>query len=143
VQVSNAEKCGARGVLLYNKATHTSVPVWAAPHDTVLATSGDPTTPQLPSLGTHSVVPHCVVHIKTMTLHIAQCNCMLSDGVFRLPLARVTLPTIPVQTVSVEQAEQLLAYMTGPRGSSTFDNCLSYNVTCQLGPGFRSPRHDM
>lgn len=105
IKVRNAEKWGAKGVLLFPDPAHVHpskppkhtpenwwLPGWAARADSVRPPSfGDPLTPEFPSI----------------------------DGVWRIPISEANLPSIPVQPIGYDDAQKLMKYAARLDGNST------------------------
>ncbi|ROT78135.1 hypothetical protein C7M84_003149 [Penaeus vannamei] len=117
---STAERQGAAGVLLYSDPQQYAplgedtvypgtvyMPGSAVPAGTVYLMDGDPLTPFYPSV----------------------------ESAYRLPEEEASLPKIPIQPISYDDAREILGRMDGDEAPEEWRGGL--NVTYRLGPGFQ------
>ncbi|XP_048578659.1 glutamate carboxypeptidase 2-like [Nematostella vectensis] len=119
-KVKNAERCGAKGVLIYSDPADyvaagagTFPDTWWLPpsgaqRGTIYANNGDPLTPDLPA----------------------------TDGIYRIPFNKTKgIPGIPAQAMTYGDAVHFLSRMGGAEVPDGWSGRL--NITYRLGPGFR------
>lgn len=118
-KVTNAQKCGAKAILIYNDP-HDYAPVpdedlyphgWWLPRTgvqrgSILIGTGDPLTPRYPA----------------------------KDGVHRKSSAEIKMPYIPAHPISAKDAKQFLSRLGGIEAPDEWQGGL--NITYRLGPGF-------
>lgn len=118
-KVTNAQKCGAKAILIYNDP-HDFAPVsdedlfphgWWLPRSgvqrgSILMGTGDPLTPRYPS----------------------------KDGIYRKSSDEIKMPYIPAHPISAEDAEHFLSLLGGDKAPDDWQGGLQ--ITYRLGPGF-------
>ncbi|XP_037082814.1 N-acetylated-alpha-linked acidic dipeptidase 2-like isoform X2 [Pollicipes pollicipes] len=122
-KVAMCEQLGCAGLILYSDPADSApdglgtvypdtvyLPAGGAQLGTIFSGSGDPLTPLYPSI----------------------------EGAFRLNESEATLPRIPVQPISAEDAYQLLRLMP-PTAAAPADWVGGLNLTYGLGPGPARP----